>query len=344
MMELYLEGTEPDRGAADRGHPARDHRRRDHPGAVRHRVQEQGRPAACSTRSWTTCPARSTSRPSRATRSATRSTVVERHADADEPFSALAFKIMRDQHLGKLTYIRVYSGTLESGSTVLNSIKGRRERIGKIYQMHANKREERPFAVAGQIVAVMGLKDTTTGDTLCDAEPAGDPGVDDLPGAGHQRGHRAEDQGRPGEAGHRDPAARRGGPDLPGPDRRGDRPDDHLRHGRAAPGGAGRPDEAASSRSRPTSAARRSPTARPSAARWRRSSTRTRSRPVAPASTAAVLINLEPTGGDGGGYEFENKVTGGRIPQGVHPLGGRRAARRPPSSACWPATRWSTSR
>jgi elongation factor G len=94
------------------------------------------------------------------------STVVERKPAPEEPFAALAFKIMSDQHLGKLTYIRVYSGTLESGSTVLNSIKGRRERIGKIYQMHANKREERPFAVAGQIVAVMGLKDTTTGDTL----------------------------------------------------------------------------------------------------------------------------------------------------------------------------------
>ena len=169
-------------------------------------------------------------------------TVVERHPNPEEPFSALAFKIMSDQHLGKLTYIRVYSGTVESGSTVLNSIKGRRERIGKIYQMHANKREERPFAVAGQIVAVMGLKDTTTGDTLSAQNAAGDPGVDDLPGAGDQRGHRAEDQERPGEAGHRDPAARRGGPDLPGQDRRGDRPDDHLRHGRTAPGGAGRPD------------------------------------------------------------------------------------------------------
>ncbi len=95
-------------------------------------------------------------------------TAVERHADPAEPFSALAFKIMSDQHLGKLTYIRIYSGTLESGTQVLNSTKGRRERIGKIYQMHANKREERPTAVAGQIVAVMGLKDTTTGDTLSD--------------------------------------------------------------------------------------------------------------------------------------------------------------------------------
>src|SRR5207237_5139477 len=88
------------------------------------------------------------------------------HAGPSEPFAALAFKIMSDQHLGKLTYIRVYSGTLEAGSSVLNSIKGRRERIGKIYQMHANKREERPFTTAGQIVAVMGLKDTTTGDAL----------------------------------------------------------------------------------------------------------------------------------------------------------------------------------
>ncbi|MER7366380.1 elongation factor G [Nonomuraea wenchangensis] len=94
--------------------------------------------------------------------------VIERHADPSEPFSALAFKIASDPHLGKITYIRVYSGTLESGSQVINSVKGKKERIGKIYQMHANKREERPSAIAGQIVAVMGLKDTTTGDTLSD--------------------------------------------------------------------------------------------------------------------------------------------------------------------------------
>ncbi|MED7927689.1 elongation factor G [Nonomuraea sp. LP-02] len=94
--------------------------------------------------------------------------VIERHADPTEPFSALAFKIASDPHLGKLTYIRIYSGTLETGSQVINSVKGKKERIGKIYQMHANKREERPTAIAGQIVAVMGLKDTTTGDTLSD--------------------------------------------------------------------------------------------------------------------------------------------------------------------------------
>ena len=91
-----------------------------------------------------------------------------RQPNDDEPFSALAFKIMTDPHLGKLTYVRVYSGRLQTGTQVLNSIKGRKERIGKIYRMHANKREEIDSVGAGDIVAVMGLKDTTTGETLCD--------------------------------------------------------------------------------------------------------------------------------------------------------------------------------
>ena len=94
---------------------------------------------------------------------------ISRKPDNKEPFSALAFKIMSDPHLGKLTFIRVYSGVLETGTQVLNSTKDRKERIGKIYQMHANKREERDNVGAGMIVAVMGLKDTTTGETLCDA-------------------------------------------------------------------------------------------------------------------------------------------------------------------------------
>jgi elongation factor G len=95
-------------------------------------------------------------------------TEVLRRASPSEPFAALAFKIQTDQHLGRLTYIRIYSGTLDSGSQVINSTKDRKERIGKIFQMHANKREERPQAIAGDIVAVVGLKQTTTGDTLCD--------------------------------------------------------------------------------------------------------------------------------------------------------------------------------
>ncbi|MBO0890165.1 MAG: elongation factor G [Acidothermales bacterium] len=86
----------------------------------------------------------------------------------EEPLSALAFKVMSDQHLGKLTYVRVYSGRLNAGSQVSNSTKGRKERIGKIFRMHANHREEIASIGAGFIAAVQGLKDTTTGDTLCD--------------------------------------------------------------------------------------------------------------------------------------------------------------------------------
>ncbi|GAA3968585.1 elongation factor G [Thermobifida alba] len=93
---------------------------------------------------------------------------LQRKPSEEEPLAALAFKIMSDPHLGKLTYLRVYSGVLESGTQVLNSLKGRKERIGKIYRMHANKREEISRVGAGDIVAVMGLKDTTTGETLCD--------------------------------------------------------------------------------------------------------------------------------------------------------------------------------
>jgi elongation factor G len=97
-------------------------------------------------------------------------TPLQRKPSNTEPFSALAFKIQTDKHLGKLTYVRIYSGKLESGSQVVNSTKDRKERIGKIYQMHANKREERSTAQAGDIIAVQGLKQTTTGDTLCDPQ------------------------------------------------------------------------------------------------------------------------------------------------------------------------------
>jgi elongation factor G len=95
-------------------------------------------------------------------------TPILRQPSVTEPFSGLAFKIQTDPHLGKLTYLRVYSGRVDSGSQVINSTKDRKERIGKIYQMHANKREDRSMAQAGDIVAIQGLKQTTTGDTLCD--------------------------------------------------------------------------------------------------------------------------------------------------------------------------------
>ncbi len=94
--------------------------------------------------------------------------VEERVSSDDEPFAALAFKIMADPYVGKLAFFRVYSGVLDSGSYVLNSTKGKKERIGRILQMHANKREELDRVYAGDIAAAVGLKDTATGDTLCD--------------------------------------------------------------------------------------------------------------------------------------------------------------------------------
>ena len=93
---------------------------------------------------------------------------VTRESSDDAPFSALAFKVMTDPYVGKLTFFRVYSGTLDSGSYVRNSTKGKRERVGRILQMHANSREEISTVYAGDIAAAVGLKDTTTGDTLCD--------------------------------------------------------------------------------------------------------------------------------------------------------------------------------
>ena len=239
---------------------------------------------------------------------------IERHADPSEPFAALAFKIMSDQHLGKLTYIRIYSGTLEAGKSVLNSTKGRRERIGKIYQMHANKREERPTAIAGQIVAVMGLKDTTTGDTLADqAKPvilesmtfpapvinvAIEPrtkGDQDKLGIAIQR--LAEEdptfQVRTDEETGQTIIAGMGELHL-------EVLVDRMRREFKVEANIGRPQVAY----------RETITKKVEKVEY------THKKQTGGAGQyAKVVINLEPTGGDGGGYEFENKITGGRVPR-----------------------------
>ncbi len=239
---------------------------------------------------------------------------VERAADPAEPFAALAFKIMTDQHLGKLTYLRVYSGTLSSGSQVLNSIKGRKERIGKIYQMHANKREERPTAIAGQIVAVMGLKDTTTGDTLCDvAKPvvlesmtfpapvinvAIEPktkGDQDKLGIAIQR--LAEEdptfQVRTDEETGQTIIAGMGELHL-------EVLVDRMRREFRVEANIGRPQVAYRETVRK---------------KVEKVEYTHKKQTGGSGQFGRVIINLEPTGGDGGGYEFENKVTGGRIPR-----------------------------
>jgi elongation factor G len=239
---------------------------------------------------------------------------IERHADVAEPFAALAFKIMSDQHLGKLTYLRIYSGTLETGKAVLNSTKGRRERIGKIYQMHANKREERPTASAGQIVAVMGLKDTTTGDTLSDQAqpvilesmtfPAPVINVAIEP-------RTKADQDKLGIAIQRlaeeDPTFQV-------------RTDEET--GQTIISGMGelhlevlvermrREFRVEANIGRPQVAYRETVRKKVEKVEY------THKKQTGGAGQyAKVVINLEPTGGDGGGYEFENKITGGRVPR-----------------------------
>jgi len=242
------------------------------------------------------------------------SVVIERHPDPAEPFAALAFKIMSDQHLGKLTYIRIYSGTLESGTAVLNSTKDRKERIGKIYQMHANKREERPSAIAGQIVAVMGLKNTSTGDTLC---AQGDPVILEsmtfpapVINVAIEPKTKA-DQDKLGTAIQRlaeeDPTFQV-------------RTDEET--GQTIISGMGelhlevlvermkREFRVEANIGRPQVAYRETVRRKAEKVEYTH-----RKQTGGAGQYAKVLINLGPTGGDGGGYEFENKITGGRIPR-----------------------------
>jgi elongation factor G len=239
---------------------------------------------------------------------------VVRHPDPAEPFAALAFKIMSDQHLGKLTYIRIYSGTLESGTAVLNSTKGRKERIGKIYQMHANKREERPSAIAGQIVAVMGLKDTSTGDTLASQSapvilesmtfPAPVINVAIEP---RTKG----DQDKLGIAIQRlaeeDPTFQVRTDDETGQTIISGMGELHLevlvermRREFKVEANIGRPQVAYRETIRK---------------KVEKVDYTHKKQTGGAGQYARVVINLGPTGGDGGGYEFENKIHGGRIPR-----------------------------
>ena len=125
---------------------------------------------------------------------------LSRRPALDEPFAALAFKVMSDPYVGKLTYIRVYSGLLKAGDRVMNTTTGKTERISRILQMHANHREEREEIVAGEIAALVGVKNTTTGDTLVGRDRPDQARVDGVPGPGDLGRRRAEDEGRPGQA------------------------------------------------------------------------------------------------------------------------------------------------
>jgi translation elongation factor EF-G len=142
-----------------------------------------------------------------------------RRADDDMPFAGLAFKIMNDPFVGSLTFTRIYSGKMNKGDSILNSTKGKKERIGRMMMMHSNNREEIEEAFAGDIIALAGLKDTTTGDTLCDKAGPGRSGNHDLPRSGDRDRRRAQDQGRPGEDEPGSAASGRRRPVLPRRDR-----------------------------------------------------------------------------------------------------------------------------
>ena len=161
-------------------------------------------------------------------------------ADPDAPFAGLAFKIINDKY-GTLTFVRVYAGTLKSGDTVMNTTKDHKERIGRMFQMHADKRAEIKEVHAGDIAAFVGLKDTGTGDTLASVRRPGGAGAHGVPGAGDRHLGRAEDQGRRREDDARPAEAGRRGPLAAAQDRPGERPDHPVRHGRAAPGDHHRP-------------------------------------------------------------------------------------------------------
>jgi len=239
---------------------------------------------------------------------------VRRAPDEDEPFAALAFKIMSDPYVGKLTYIRVYSGKLSAGSAVLNSTKDRKERIGRILQMHANHREDREGVGAGQIVAVVGLKNTTTGDTLCDPNapivlesmtfpaPVIHVAIEPKTKADQQKLGTAiqrlaeEDptfQVRTDEETGQTVISGMGELHL-------EVLVDRMRREFGVDANVGRPQVAYRETIR---------------RKVEKVDYTHKKQTGGSGQYARVVIDIEPSGGDGGGYEFENRITGGRIPK-----------------------------
>ena len=238
---------------------------------------------------------------------------VVRKPDDKEPMSLLAFKIMDDPFVGTITFCRIYSGTLTSGTGVINSTKERKERIGRMLLMHANNREDIKEAYAGDIVALAGLKEVRTGDTLCDPAQAGDPGKDGIPRAGDRDRDRAEVEGRPGEARRRAGEARGRGSLVPRAHRSGVAARPSSRGWANCISTSRSTSSSAPTRSKPISARRRLPIARRSPARSPRT-TPTRSRPAAPASTRRSS-SCSSRFRAGTGFEFESKIVGGNVPK-----------------------------
>ncbi|MFD0685635.1 elongation factor G [Actinomadura fibrosa] len=240
--------------------------------------------------------------------------VLTRKPSEEEPFSALAFKIMSDPHLGKLTFVRVYSGVLESGANVMNSVKERKERIGKIYRMHANKRTEIERAGAGDIVAVMGLKQTTTGETLCDDK---DPIVLESMNFPAPVIHVAIEPKTKADQQKLGTAIQRLAEEDPSFQVRTDE-----ETGQTVISGMGelhleilvdrmkREFKVDANVGRPQVAYRETITRKVEKVEYTH-----KKQTGGSGQFGRVIIDLEPLGGGSDGYEFENKVTGGRIPR-----------------------------
>ncbi|GAA0960317.1 elongation factor G [Actinocorallia libanotica] len=241
-------------------------------------------------------------------------TVIPRKPSEDEPFSGLAFKIMSDPHLGKLTFVRVYSGVLESGSSVLNSVRDKKERIGKIYRMHANKREEIDRVGAGDIVAVMGLKQTTTGETLCDDKnpvvlesmsfpnPVIDVAIEPKTKADQQKLGTAIQR-----LAEEDPSFRVHTDEETGQTVISGMGELHLE---ILVDRMKREFKVDANIGRPQVAYRETITKKVEKVEYTH-----KKQTGGSGQFGRVIINLEPIGGGSDGYEFENKVTGGRIPR-----------------------------
>ena len=323
-------------------HPRRHARPLDHARAVRLRVQEQGRPAAA--RRDHRLPAVAARRPAGRGHRAAAPARTSRARPPRRAVRALAFKVMTDPYVGKLTYFRVYSGKLKAGSHVYNATTGKKERVGRILQMHANHREEREMIGAGEIAAAVGLKFTTTGDTLTDQRPSRSCSSRSCSPSPSSRS-RSSRRRRPTRTSSRPALAQplRGGPDVPRarPTRRPAR--------RSSPAWASCTSRSsstaccASSRSTPTSASRRSPTARRCTEGRARSRASSCARPAAAASTATSSSRSSRTS-PARGYEFDEQDHRRRDPEGVHQARSTRASRRRWSPACSPASPSSTSR
>ena len=242
---------------------------------------------------------------------------VVREPKDDAPLALLAFKIMDDPFVGTITFCRIYSGTLTSGTGVINSTKERKERIGRMLLMHANNREDIKEAYAGDIVALAGLKEARTGDTLCDPQAAGDSGKDGIPRSGDRDRDRAEVEGRPGKARRRArqtraPRIRRS---ASRPTRRAARPS--SRAWASCISTSRSTSSSAPTRSTPISARRRWPSARRS--RRRSSIDYTHKKQTGGSGQFAAIKIVVRADRARHGFEFENEDRRRHRAEGIHP-------------------------